>query len=750
MRTLVLFSASAAFACLVSLHLPVLFLGIFGACFLCTFFVLRKRARKRKYMVWISLGLAAGFLWFGLYSALFYFPAQQLEYKTIRMEAVITDWPSKTEYGISAKVRGGQADGRSVPMLLYLDDSFSDLRPGDRISAIAHCTPSSQIHGKQMLTFRSKGIYLFARTYGTVTVTPASHISPRYYPVFLAHSVRDSISTLYSQDAASLQYALLTGWQEDLSDEDQNAFSRTGLSHVVSVSGMHVSFLAGALFFLLGRGKKSTAVIQIVVIFFFAAMAGNAPGALRAAILCSASLIAPLLGRKSDTITSLFAAVLFLLVLNPFSIANAGLQFSFAATFGIYLVGLPLYTNWHKRLPKPGRRIASIPLSILAVSLGAILFTIPLSALYFGQVSLIAPITNLITNWTVSVSFLGGILSVCAAKIWLPLGALVATLTEIPIFFFLWSARFFSKLPFAALSLESVYYPIAFVFLYTILLVYLFWWRKGFHRVTLPACSCIVAFCVAVLLTNLTVYTKPLVFTALDVGQGQSIVLSSGSYRALVDCGGSKQARAVASDYLHHLGWSSLDLLVLTHYHEDHCNGVSELMDRIDVRAIAIPDTDKGLPSRQEVEREALEHGVEIWYITEASKIPFGKAELTLYPPLSSTGDNEACLTILCKLGTWEALVTGDMDGATEKKLLATYNLPDIELLVLGHHGSRYSTSWELLRALTPEHAIVSVGENTFGHPSQETLDRLKETQTTVYRTDRMGTITVYADDQED
>jgi competence protein ComEC len=90
------------------------------------------------------------------------------------------------------------------------------------------------------------------------------------------------------------------------------------------------------------------------------------------------------------------------------------------------------------------------------------------------------------------------------------------------------------------------------------------------------------------------------------------------------------------------------------------------------------------------------------------------------------------------------------MDGDTEKKLLKTYDLPDIELLVLGHHGSHYSTSQELLGTLTPEYAIVSVGENTYGHPSQETLDRLDEFQTVVYRTDRMGTITVFAPNQED
>ncbi|MDF2838316.1 MAG: internalization-related competence protein ComEC/Rec2, partial [Evtepia sp.] len=339
MRKLALFSAAFAIACLFSLHIPALLPGILGALFLCAFFMLHKTLRQHPRILWISLGFSAGFLWFLIYSFLFYFPAQQLNDRTIQMDAVVTDWPQKTEYGISVPVRGGETGGRTVPMLLYLEDSFSTLRPGDRVHAIAHCTPSSLIHGKELLTFRSKGIYLFARTYGSVTVTPAGHISPRYYPVLLAEQIRKSITKLYTKDAASLQYALLTGWQRDLSEEDQSAFSRTGLSHVVSVSGMHISFLSGALLFLLGKKKKSTVIIQIIVIFFFATVTGNAPGALRAAILCSASLLAPLLGRKYDSVTSLFTALFCLLLLNPFSIANAGLQFSFAATLGIYLFG---------------------------------------------------------------------------------------------------------------------------------------------------------------------------------------------------------------------------------------------------------------------------------------------------------------------------------------------------------------------------------------------------------------------------
>lgn len=713
--------------------------------------MLRKKKTELSHVFWISLGLAVGFLWFSLYSVLFYLPAQHLEHKTIRMQAVVVDWPRETKYGISVSVLGGEEQGQRIPMLLSLDTTFSDLKPGDRLSTIAYCTPTSQSHGTKMLGFRSQGIYLFARSYGSVTVTPAEQISPRYYPVFLAHYMRETIHNLYSDDADSLLCALVTGWKSALSEEDQHAFSRTGLSHVVAVSGMHISFLAGALSFLLGRTRKPLVLLQILLIFFFASMTGNGPGALRAAILCSAALLAPLFGRKSDPITSLFGSLLFLLLLNPFSIANAGLQFSFAATLGIDLVGQPLYRSWNKQLPKKTKRVLCIPLSILAVSLGATIFTIPLTALYFGQVSLIAPLANVVTNWAVSLSFLGGILSICAATVYFPLGYILATLTELPISFFLHCAREFAKFPFAAVTVQSIYYLMALVFLYAMILISIYWWQKGTRRFLLPTCSCLFAFCLSALLTNLTLTTKPLVFSALDVGQGQCIALSSGSKRSLIDCGGSRNAGALAANYLHEYGWTSLDLLILTHYHADHCNGVAALMDDFFIGTLVIPDTDKASPARQEIETLAKEHGTRICYLTEKASIPFGSAELTLYPPLSLIGDNEAGLTILCSYGNWDALVTGDMPSTTEHQLLKHYTLPDIELLVLGHHGSRYSTSKELLDRLTPEYALISVGDdNTFGHPATETLDRLKAANVTVYRTDRMGTISVSAGTQEE
>lgn len=470
-------------------------------------------------------------------------------------------------------------------------------------------------------------------------------------------------------------------------------------------------------------------------------MAGNSPGAIRAAILCSAALLAPLLRRTADSITSLSAALLLLLLWNPFSIANAGLQFSFAATIGIYLVGQPLYQYWRRPLPRKWQRILSFPCSVLAVSLGSMLFTLPLTAWYFGHFPLIAPLSNVLTHWSASLSFLGGVLSICSGAIWQPLGLVIAAIINLPLAFFLFCARALAKLPFAALSLQSSYYLAFLLFLYCLILLYAFFWRRGSRRPIYPLCACVFALCLSMLLTSITSWKTPFSLTVLDVGQGQSIALSSGGYRALIDCGGSKQAGSIASDFLSNQGATSLDLLVLTHYHEDHINGVSELMSRIDVHTIAVPDSyDSG---RETIEALALQYHSEIWYIDEESHIPFGQGELVLYPPLSLVEDNEAGLSILPTFHQWEALITGDMGEEREGDLLRAYPLPDIELFILGHHGSRYSSGPALLEALSPELSVVSVGHNNYGHPAEETIKRLSDFGITLYRTDQMGHITI-------
>ena len=143
----------------------------------------------------------------------------------------------------------------------------------------------------------------------------------------------------------------------------------------------------------------------------------------------------------------------------------------------------------------------------------------------------------------------------------------------------------------------------------------------------------------------------------------------------------------------------------------------------------------------------AERYGVEIHYVTEVTEITNGASTMNIYPPVGEEGANELGLTILCSLGDFDTLITGDMDGKTETKLVETYDLPDIEVLLVGHHGSKYSTGTTLLESVTPEVGVISVGDNSYGHPTEEALLRqagfsnverlLREGNTTLLRAER-------------
>ena len=139
----------------------------------------------------------------------------------------------------------------------------------------------------------------------------------------------------------------------------------------------------------------------------------------------------------------------------------------------------------------------------------------------------------------------------------------------------------------------------------------------------------------------------------------------------------------------------------------------------------------------------AERYGVEIHYVTEVTEITNGASTMNIYPPVGEEGANELGLAVLCSLGDFDTLITGDMDGKTETKLVEAYDFPDIEVLLVGHHGSKYSTGTTLLESVTPEIGVISVGDNSYGHPTEEALLRLTDAGMSVYRTDMQGNILI-------
>ena len=218
----------------------------------------------------------------------------------------------------------------------------------------------------------------------------------------------------------------------------------------------------------------------------------------------------------------------------------------------------------------------------------------------------------------------------------------------------------------------------------------------------------------------------------------------------LIDCGGKgtwDNAGDTAAEYLLSRGRRSIDALALTHLHADHANGVERLLTRISVGTLYLPeDTDDSDGLLGGILACAERQRTEVVYVGGEDLTPaYGGLELTLYAPLDAGDENERGVIVLAAMGEFEALIMGDVNSAVERRLVESRELPDVELLVVGHHGSKYSTSFELLEAIDADWAAISVGWNSYGHPAYEALRRLGIFDIEVFRTDENGNITVRA-----
>jgi len=746
MRKLALFTAPFAAAVLLCCYaVPERLVPLFGG--LCALFALpcfffRGNARRRALL--LTLGGAAGFLWFALWTGVFLSPANGFVGDALSCSAVALDFPQETSSccAVDVELENG------VPARLYVRGECA-VRPGDVLEVTADFVRSDFLFGEENTHFSARGVFLLAYAETEdVRVFPAGRVPLRFAPRIWANTLKESLDSLFVPEHAALLRAMLLGDKSGLGDGVTSFFNRSGLAHVLVVSGLHLTVLLHALSLLLRRHRRVFLAIAIPFLILFVLLVGGTPSAVRAAVMSSLVLAAPLARREQDSPTALCLALFLLLLHNPYAAASVSLQLSFASVAGILLVSEPLYEKLNGDM-EPGTgltgKLRSLLSSSLSTTAGALVFTTPIIAYWFRSVSLVSPLSNLLCLWAVSLllplgflSALAGLLSpVLAAPFLFPAGLLGRYL--------LGMTELLGSFAFSALTMDSIFYRLSLGGVYLLLLIAFFLRKERDKRVLVPLCAPVLLLCAAIFLTHTAHQIPALTVTALDVGQGAATAFYSKGRTALVDCGGDSLTGAgdLAANHFQSLGTSRLDLLVLTHLDDDHYNGVEQLFARLDVQAVALPAFEDGYGRREEVAALAQAEGAQLYFVEETLEVSLGETVFTLLPPLGKGTTNEEGLFVLCSAGDFDALITGDADSAVEAMLVKYYGIPDVELLFAGHHGSGSSTSAEFLDAVRPEYAVVSSGRNSYGHPHPDTLSRLREAGAEVYRTDLHGKITV-------
>lgn len=745
------FSAAVFLSCFVVPYDLIIYFSV-GALLVASIGVfLRKNVRTRVMLIAFSVGM--GFFWFFLFNAYIGKTANAYAGSIHNFTGQVTDYPvpAKNGYSVTISIRG---EGLlPVKARLYVDEDAPELSPGDFVEGFALFAHSNIVKGNETDTFYSKGIYLFAYQQGTITVTGHGG-AIKYLPIRISEAIKNKTEDIFRLDTAPFMQALLTGDKSRLYDNNlvYDSLSRSGISHVVSVSGMHLAFLMQFLSMLIKNGRLK-AFLGIPTVIVFMAVMGFTPSVTRAGIMQLFLIAGSLLDREPDTLTSLSASLFLILLFNPYAAASISLQMSYSAVIGMMLLS-PRINKYlfakikSKSFPKPVSKLLYAVSATISSTLGAVVFTTPMSALYFGSVSLIAPLTNLFVLPVVSFVFCAGFVSVALGFVFEMASVLVAAVVSVFVRYIIFIASVLAYLPLAGISTSNMYIVVWLVFVYAIIVVFCL---GGFRvrRLIIPGGLAALCLCaISVLTPVICALDDTMTVTALDVGQGQSIVITAGTFTGMIDCGSSSRydAADVAEAFLSSQGRDKIDLLILTHFHSDHANGITGLIAGTNVSAIAMPvPEEEDMDCASEILHAAEKRNVEIVYITENMTAEAGNLSFTLFAPFGGQTENERGIIILCSENDYDLLVTGDIDAAFERRLIVENALPDIELLVVGHHGSRYSSCDEFLSAVTPEEAIISVGYNTYGHPTEETLDRLYSVGADVYRTDELGNVTIKA-----
>ncbi len=713
-----------------------------GICMLLTVVLLMcgKRWRICKVGGLLLLGCSTGLCWFHIYYNTYLLPAVALDGNLAQVRAVCSD------YGVQSP-RGTAADGyvflkgNPYHVRFYVKGNIQ-IEPGDVLDGVFKfrvTTPGGQ---KNSTYHKGNGIFLLAYQQEDAELGKANTIPWYFYHSKLRQNLIGTIDQAFPADTVPFAKALLLGDRSDIDYQTNTAFKVSGIMHIIAVSGLHVSILFALIYTLCLKRRTLTAIFGISSLVLFAAVAGFTPSVTRACIMQILVILALLVGKEYDSPTALSFACLTMLVVNPLVITSVSFQLSVSAMAGIMLFNGKI-NGWLKE--KIGvykkckfRKLRLWFAGAVSVSVSAMVFTVPLTAMYFGTISLVGVITNLLTLWVVNVIFYGIMIVCLGSLICSGLSTAVAWLLSWPIRYVLLTARLMSKIPLAAVYTKSIYIVWWLIFCYVLFAVFLMLKKK---QPLIFCCGVVLGLTAAIAASWIEPMLDHCRMTVLDVGQGQSLILQSEGKTFLVDCGGDRDENVadLVAETLFSMGIFRLDGVILTHFDTDHVGGLPYLLTRMDTELLLIPDyeDDYGVGN-------AIEQLVESCIrVDENLLLSYGTTKISVFGPVVTDSDNESGLCVLFQGENCDILITGDRSEFGEYLLLRQANLEPVDVLVAGHHGSKYSTCNELLDTVSPQIAVISAGENHYGHPAPEVLKRLEEHSCTVYRTDLNGTITI-------
>ncbi len=609
---------------------------------------------------------------------------------------------------------------------------------------------------------------------------------------------KERLYKVFPKKEASILTAMLLGDKEELDGGIKELYMESGIVHILSISGLHITMIGMGIYRLfrrMGAPLWAAAVFGGVFLFLYGVMTGMSVSACRAIGMYAMKMVALVTGRSYDMLTALGVMAAVMVWKHPYYLSNAGFLLSFGSILGVgwlYPALQPEETRfvpkryearrwkrtWDKLCYKMWTGVLQSVLSGIAITL----LTMPIQLWFYYEIPTYSVLINLLILPFMEILMTTGLVAML-----MPGAGLVGTITCLVLKGYEWTCECFNQLPFHTYNPGRPHiWQVVLYYLLLLLLVTIQGMRKqgkiGSYSKSGRKNNCILMqkFCyihipfiltLAVIILVLRVRTEHSV-TFLNVGQGDSIVveLSTGEVY-LFDCGSSrkKAGEYVLVPYLKYRGIQHIDAVFVSHPDEDHCNGVEELFalgweEGISVGQLVLPWFADTMQEElafliQAAEEAVQEKPVEISYIKAGDSFAVQRASfLCIHPPKAYEGEstNAGSQCFYVKLyggkreeekGAVSLLLTGDVEGDGEELLLQELkdrNIKNVTVLKVAHHGSKNSTCREMLEQLMPQLAVISCGKNNrYGHPHEETLERLKAVESKIMSTADCGAITV-------
>lgn len=563
-----------------------------------------------------------------------------------------------------------------------------------------------------------------------------------------AQQVQDLSSSMgLSDEASNLTQALLLGNRSGLfSSTLYQEVKSVGLAHMVAVSGAHLVIVMGFVALVLKalRLRKQLQVgIQLVFLFLYLAMVGFPVSCMRAAFMSGAALLSLASSRRSYSLSALGATCLVLIAMDTSAATSVSFGLSALSTLGI-VVFMPLFSGWVTSASDAVNRYMLQP---IAMTLAALLLTLPLSLTMFSQLPLISPISNVVASPLVSVVCSVGVAAYALQQVPV-IGPLILVASLLASQVLAWAVDLLSQVPFACIPLgvNPLFACAACVICCVVLWVR---WPKKLPLRFCSVCACLIL--VACLAGYALSYGSTQIIM-LDVGQGDAVLLRSRGSTLLIDTG-NQTSKLYAG--LSRYGITHLDALLVTHADDDHCGSLSALKGVVSCDKVIVA---KGLSELDLSKTDELLGTAALYVgqqnvmeVAQGSTFSVGTFACTVISPkeLTDEGGNQDSICLVAQSdcdgdgkADWTCLFSGDAESETLEKLEDTGRVGKVDLWKVSHHGAKAALTDELASELSPKVALIGVGQNnTYGHPTVETLSRLEQVGADIFRTDEMGDV---------